>query len=147
MSEAQSEDMMGPVDYLVIEYPGGAPSGEGLPHLVDLVEKGIVRILDVALVHTDSDGGYEVIRPEDVIAAGAVGFSFLEGVVSGLVDAEDLDQVAAIMDPDSTALVLVYENAWAAPLGNAIRRAGGQLIANGRVSMADIAAALDIESV
>ncbi len=147
MSEAQSDEVMGPIDYLVIEYPGGAPSGEGLPHLVDLVEKGIVRILDVALVHTDSDGGYEVIRPEDLIAAGAVGFSFLEGVVSGLLDADDLDQVAAIMDPDSAAVVLVYENAWAAPLGNAIRRAGGQLIANGRVSMDDIAAALDIESV
>ncbi len=146
MTEAQTDDVMGPIDYLVIEYPGGAPSGEGLPHLIELVEKGIVRILDVALIHTSADGTYEVIRPEDLVAAGGTGFSFLEGVVSGLLDAEDLDQVASIMDPDSAAVVLVYENAWAAPLGNAIRRAGGQLIANGRVSMADIADALDLTS-
>lgn len=146
MSEAQNDDVMGPIDYLVIEYPGGAPSGEGLPHLIELVDKGIVRILDVALIHTDDNGTYEVIRPEDLMAAGGDAFSFLQGVVSGLLDASDLDQVAAVMDPDSTAVVLVYENAWAAPLGNAIRRAGGQLIANGRVSMADIADALDIAS-
>jgi hypothetical protein len=145
VTEAQNDEVMGPIDYLVIEYPGGAPSGEGLPHLIDLVERGIVRILDVALIHSGSDGSYDVLRPEDV-ADGGPEFSFLQGVVSGLLDDSDFAQVAAIMDPDSAAVILVYENAWAAPRGNAIRRAGGQLIANGRVTMADIADALDIET-
>ncbi|MFN8126903.1 MAG: DUF6325 family protein [Candidatus Nanopelagicales bacterium] len=144
MTESQDDDMMGPIDYLVVEYPGGAPTGEGLPHLVELVDKGIVRILDAALIHTAGDGSYAVVRPEDLVAGGEERFSFLQEVQSGLLDSSDLDQVAAIMDPDSTSVVLVYENAWAAPLGNSIRRAGGEVIATGRVTMQDIADALDI---
>lgn len=142
MTEPSTDDIeLGPIDYLVVEYPTGEMTGEALPHLVNLVESGIIRILDVALVRTVDDG-YQVIRPEDLVSAGAAEFALLEGAATGMLSDEDLAEVAAIMDPDSAAVILVYENSWAGPLATAMRRAGGQLIANGRIPVQAVIAAL-----
>ncbi|MEI2717206.1 MAG: DUF6325 family protein [Candidatus Nanopelagicales bacterium] len=143
MSQAAADDIeLGPIDYLVVEYPGGQMTGEALPHLVSLVESGTIRILDVALVRNLAGGGFQAIRPEDLVAAGATEFELLAGVATGMLSDEDLAEVAAIMDADSAAVILVYENSWAAPMATAMRRAGGQLISNGRIPVEAVVAAL-----
>ena len=143
MSQAAADDIeLGPIDYLVVEYPGGQMTGEALPHLVSLVESGTIRILDVALVRNLAGGGFQAIRPEDLVAAGATEFELLAGAATGMLSDEDLAEVAAIMDADSAAVILVYENSWAAPMATAMRRAGGQLISNGRIPVEAVVAAL-----
>lgn len=140
-AETSDDIMLGPIDYLVVEYADGSPSGEALPHLVDLVERGIVRIIDVALIANGADT-YTVIRPDDLVAAGAPEFDFLAGVATGLLSDDDLGEISSIMGDGAAAVVLVYENSWAAPLATAMRRAGGQMIASGRIPAQDVLDAL-----
>ena len=141
-AETSDDTMLGPIDYLVVEYADGRPSGEGLPHLVDLVDRGIVRIIDVALI-TGTPDGYSVIRPDDLVAAGAPEFALLAGAATGLLSDEDLGEIAGILQDGAAAVVLVYENAWAAPLATAMRRAGGQMIASGRIPAQAVLDALE----
>lgn len=145
MSESAVDEVeLGPIDYLVVEYPEGKMSGEALPHLLDLVAKGTIRMIDVALLTKSSgDGTFEIVRPADLVAAGAPEFAMLEGVATGLLSDDDLRQVSDIMADDSSAVVFVYENAWAAPMATALRRAGGQLISNGRIPVQSIIEALE----
>ena len=135
-------DEMGPIDYVVIEWPGGRPTGEAAPLLVDLVDRGLIRVLDLAFIKKADDGGVE---PLDItaLAAEVDGLSELIGVSSGLLGPEDVNAAATALDPGSAAGILVYENAWAGPFAAAIRRAGGQLVANGRIPVQSILAALD----
>jgi uncharacterized membrane protein len=129
----------GPVDYVVVEWPGRQPSGEALPHLIDLVDSGTIRLLDLAFVHKDEDGsvaGLEIGELGEEVAVFA-------GASSGLLADDDLNEAANALEPGTSAAVLVYENSWAAPFAAAVRRSGGQLVASGRIPIEDIEAALD----
>jgi hypothetical protein len=139
---ASLEDM-GPVDYLVIEFPECHPVGENLPLLVDLADQGIIRILDLALVKREFDGSMSLLALADVDADGEWDFTVFEGVSAGLLDEDDLDEAAQILEPGRSAAILVYENRWAAPLAVALRRSGAQLVSSGRIPVQALLAALD----
>lgn len=133
---------MGPVDYVVVEWPGRQPNGSALPHLVDLVDRGLIRVLDLAFVHKDEDGavaGLEIAELGEQIEEVAV----FAGASSGLLSDDDLSEAANALEPGASAAVLVYENSWAAPFAAAVRGSGGQLVASGRIPLEDIEAALD----
>lgn len=135
-------DEMGPIDWLLIEWPGRQPTGEAAPHLIDLVERGLIRILDLALIAKGEDGS--VARLEIADVGGEIEeFAVFEGAESGLLSEEDTAEAAQAMEPGTSAALLVYENRWAAPFATAIRRSGGQLVASGRIPVQAILAALD----
>ena len=141
MDQEQFEEM-GPVDYIVLEWPGRQPSGEAVPLILDLVERGIVRIMDVAFIQKDEDGtvrGMEV----DALEGEAARFTEFEGASSGLLDDEDLRDAADALAPGTAAAILVWENRWAAPIAVALRRSGGQLVACGRIPIQAIVASLE----
>ena len=141
MSE-QSIDEMGPVDYILVEWPGRQPNGEALPHLVELVENGIVRILDIAFITKSDDG--EVAGMEITELGGDVEeVKIFEGASSGLISDDDTVEAAQALEPGTSAALLVYENLWAAPFATAVRRSGGQLVASGRIPVQAIIEALD----
>ena len=130
---AEELDEMGPIDYVVLEWPGRQPSGEAMPLILDLVEQGIIRILDVAFMVKAEDGSVAAL---DVMPE-------FEGASSGLLGEEDLQEAAAALNPGTSAAVLVWENRWAAPVATALRRNGGQLVASGRIPIQAILASLD----
>jgi hypothetical protein len=134
---------MGPVDYLVIEFPECHPVGENLPLLVDLADQGIIRILDLALVKREFDGSMSLLALADVDADGEWDFTVFEGVSTGLLDEDAIDEAVQILEPGRAAAILVYENRWAAPLAVALRRSGAQLVSSGRIPVQAILAALD----
>lgn len=142
MSDEQLEEL-GPIDYVVLEWPGAYPdTSEVQPLLLDLVSRGIIRILDIAFVTKDEDGsvtGLELGDLKQVTAA----FAEFEGAASGLLGFEDLQEAASILEPGTSAAVLVWENRWAAPVAAALRRSGGQLASSGRLPVQAILAALD----
>lgn len=141
----ESVDQLGPVDYLVVEFPGSNFNGEIMPELVDLVNRGIVRVLDLVLIKKDDDGSFEAFEFAD-IEDGALGeLRELERELADLLSEEDVASVADALEPGSTAGLLVYENLWAAPFASAVRRSGGQLIANGRIPVQALLAAMDDE--
>jgi hypothetical protein len=130
---------VGPIDYLVVEWPGKQPTGEALPHLVDLVERGLIRILDFMVVAKAEDGSVAMVEIADVGGE----FAVFEGASSGLLGDEDVSEAGSVLEPGTTAAVLVYENSWAAPFAAAVRRGGGELVASGRIPADTILAALD----
>ncbi len=135
-------DEMGPIDYLVVEWPGAQPTGEAAPLLVDLVDRGLIRILDLAFIAKDEDGnvaGVEISELGQKVAELAV----FEGASSGLLSDEDFEAAGEALDPGTSAALLVYENSWAAPFASALRRSGAQLVANGRIPIQALEAALD----
>jgi Family of unknown function (DUF6325) len=140
-NEMSEETEMGPIDYLLIEWPDRQPRGEAAPHLLDLVERGIIRILDLSFFHKDEDGTVSVIALADVEVIS--GFEELVGASSGLLSEEDLEEAAAALEPGTSAALLVFENSWAAPLATALRKNGGQLVAGGRIPVQALIAALD----
>lgn len=144
MTEAAGTDEIdiGPIDYLVVEYPDGRPSGEALPHLVDLVDRGIVRLLDLALVVKDADGSHHGVTLSDL--AGVPELAVFDGVVSGILDEDDLAETAAVIEPGAAAAIIVYENAWAAPFAAALRRNGAQVVSTGRIPAQDLVDALAV---
>ena len=136
-------DDTGPIDYLVVEFPGNGMTGEGFPLLLDLVERGIIRILDLVFVTKRDDGSIVGIAIADVDGDGELDLAAFEGASSGLIGQEDLDEVSAVIEPGSSAGILVYENLWAAPFAAALRRGGAQLVASGRIPIQAVLAALD----
>jgi uncharacterized membrane protein len=133
---------MGPIDYLLVEWPGRQPNGEVAPYLVDLVERGLIRILDLAFVVKDEDGAVAAVEIADV--GGEVAeLAIFEGASSGLLGDEDIDEAGGALEPGTSAALLVYENTWAGPFAAAVRRSGGQLVASGRIPVQQILAALD----
>jgi hypothetical protein len=137
------EMQLGPIDYLVVEYPNGNPSGEALPHLLDLVDRGLIRILDVALLSKAEDGSATAIALEDLGQYGADDLAAFTGAGTGLLNEQDIADTAAILRPGAIGAILVYENTWAAGFATALRKAGAQLIANGRIAVNDLISALD----
>lgn len=141
MSPNELEEM-GPIDYVLIAWPDPHPNGEIAPLVVDLVDRGIIRILDLAFVAKAEDGtvgGLEIADLGDQVAE----LKVFEGASSGLLSDDDLEEAGAALEPGSAAAVLVFENRWAAPFAIAVRRSGGQLVANGRIPVQAILAALD----
>src|SRR3954471_17746533 len=135
---------LGPVDIVVIAYPAGAPmTGEAAPLLVDLVERGIIRVFDVMFVAKEADGTFAGFDATDLTDKGVGEFNVFEGASSGLLGDEDLAMAAEAIEPGTSAVMLVYENRWAAPFAAAVRRNGGTLIANARIGVEDLMTALD----
>jgi hypothetical protein len=143
MGEERDIQEMGPVDYVVIEFPENRLDGTAFPLLMDLVERGIVRVLDLAFVAKAEDGTVAGLDLRDLDATGDFDLTILEGASSGLLGDDDLAEAAGALAPGSAAGVLVYENTWAAPFATALRRGGGQLVASGRIPVQALLAALD----
>jgi uncharacterized membrane protein len=133
---------LGPIDYVLVEWPGRQPNGEVAPHLVDLVDRGLIRILDLAFVAKDEDGTVAGLELAD-LGDGAAELEVFEGASSGLLSDDDLTEAAAALEPGTSAALLVFENTWAAPFAAAVLRSGGQLVASGRIPVEDVLAALD----
>jgi Family of unknown function (DUF6325) len=133
---------MGPIDYLLIEWPGRQPTGEAVPHLVDLVDRGLIRILDLAFIAKGEDGSVAALEVTD-FGGEVEEFAVFEGASSGLLSDEDFEEAGGALEPGTSAALLVYENRWAAPLAGALRRSGGQLVASGRIPVQAVIDALD----
>ncbi|MCX4858592.1 DUF6325 family protein [Streptomyces canus] len=134
---------MGPIDYLVVEFPGNRMTGEGFPLLVDLVDRGLIRILDLTFIRKDADGSVTGLEIGDLTGDGALDLAVFEGASSGLLGQDDLVEAAAALEPGNSAGVLIYENLWAAPFAAALRRGGAELVASGRIPVPAVLAALD----
>jgi Family of unknown function (DUF6325) len=141
--EAQEREL-GPIDIAVIAYPpGAAMTGEAAPLLVDLVDRGIIRVLDAMFVMKKEDGTFEGFEARDLDERGVGDFTVFEGASSGLLGDEDAAKAAEAIQPGSAAVMLVYENSWAAPFVAAVRRNGGVPIAFERIPAQDVIDALD----
>jgi hypothetical protein len=143
MAEEELEEM-GPIDFVVLEWPGRQPTGEAAPLIADLHDRGIIRILDVALMVKGEDGSVAGLDLAEVGTEGNGGsFAEFGGASSGILGQEDLEEAAAALNPGTCAAVLVWENRWAGPVAAALRRSGGQLVASGRIPVQAILAALE----
>ncbi|MGW2015129.1 DUF6325 family protein [Streptomyces sp. NPDC001927] len=136
-------DEIGPIDYLVIEFPGNRMTGEGFPLLVDLVDRGLIRILDLMFIRKDEDGSVTALEIADLTGDGHLDLAVFEGARSGLLGQDDLEEAANAVEPGNSAGLLIYENVWAAPFAAALRRGGAQLVASGRVPVQAILASLE----
>jgi len=132
----------GPIDYLVVEFPPGGMKGEAFPLLVDLVDRGLIRILDLVVVRKETDGSLSGLAL-DALPDGAADLTLFEGATSGLLGDDDLQEAANAIEPGAAAAVLVYENVWAVPFAVALRRSGAQMVASGRIPVQAILASLD----
>jgi len=140
-----SLDELGPVDYLVVEFPAGASNftGEMAAELVALTDSGTIRVIDALVLTKDEDGSVDAMGLSDVGELGEL--QAIEAQLAELLAADDVEHLAAAMEPGSTAGVLIWENLWAAPFASAARRAGGQLIANGRIPIQAIIASIEAD--
>ena len=141
----RSLDELGPVDYFIVEFPAGAQNftGDGIRELVKLHESGTIRVMDILILQKADDGTVMAQELGDLDDLGELGK--LEAELVQTLSESDVDDLAAAMDPGSVAGVLVYENLWAAPFASAMRRAGGQLIANGRIPVQALIAAIEAD--
>ena len=138
-------DELGPVDYVVVEFPAGESnfSGEMAKELLALVDAGIIRVIDILILTKDADGSVEALELSDLDDLGEL--QVLEAQLAELLAEEDVANLAAAMDPGTTAGVLIWENLWAAPFAAAARRSGGQLIADGRIPIQAIIASIEAD--
>jgi hypothetical protein len=138
-------DELGPVDYIVVEFPPGAShfTGEMAAELLALIEKGLIRVLDILIIAKDADGNIEALEVDDLDQMDELRAA--EATIAEILAEEDVVHLAAAMEPGTVAGVLVWENLWAAPFGAAARRSGGQLIANGRIPVQALLASLEAE--
>lgn len=140
---AEREPEIGPIDYVVMEFVGDKLTGEAFPLLLDLVDRGLIRIIDLVFVRKDESGTTTVLKLDDVDGDGQLDLTIFEGASSHLMTAEDVDEAGRVLEPATSGAILVYENLWAAPLAGALRRAGGQLVASGRIPLEAVLEALD----
>ena len=145
MTEDRSLDELGPVDFLIVEFPAGAQNftGEGAEELLRLHDAGIIRVMDILILQKAEDGTVMAQELGDLDELGELGR--LEAQLANTLAEEDVEHLAAAMDPGSTAGVLIWENLWAAPFASAARRSGGQLIANGRIPIQAIIASIEAD--
>jgi hypothetical protein len=141
MTEVIAE--IGPVDYLVVEFPGNKMTGEGLPILVDLHDRGIIQILDLVFVRKDLDGSVSGLAIADLDSDGELDVAVFEGVRSGLLGDDDVEEASQVLEPGNAAGILLYANRWAAPFAAALLRGGAQVVASGRIPAEDLVAVLE----
>lgn len=141
MSEAIDE--LGAVDWLVLEFPGSQFNGSIAPVINDLTDRGLIRILDLLVVKKDVDGTFEVFEAEDVDDSELGDLRSYESAVAMVLAEQDLNDIATVIEPGSSAAILVWENKWAAPFATAVRHSGGQLVARGTIPSQAVAAALE----
>jgi len=142
-----SLDVLGPVDYLVVEFPADEAdfSGQMAAELQSLVDRGLVRVLDLLLLQKGADGSVDVAELDEVDESDVGKLRALEAELGMLLAEEDVESIGAVLEPGSAAAVLVYENSWAAPFASAVRRSGGQLVANGRIPTQALIAAIEAD--
>jgi Family of unknown function (DUF6325) len=138
-------DELGPVDWIVVEFPGSKFNGEIAPALQDLVQRGTVRVLDLLMLKKDTDGSLEAFELSDLDPSEVGELRAYEKSLAMLLSEDDVTAVAAAVEPGSSAAVLVWENLWAAPFASAVRRSGGQLVASGRIPIQALLAALEAD--
>ncbi len=142
MSDTDVE--LGPIDYVVVEWPADKqPTGEAFPHLVDLVDRGLIRVLDLAFVKKGTDGTIVGLDLQDFAVDGDPQLTIFEGASSGLLGDDDREEAGNAIEPGCSAALIVYENTWAAPFATALRHSGAQLVATGRIPVNAIISALD----
>jgi hypothetical protein len=139
----ESLDELGPVDWIVVEFPGSRFRGEIAPILDDLTERGTIRVLDLLLIRKAEDGALDFFELSDLDEDEMGSLRAYETELATLLSEDDVIAAAAAVEPGSTAALLVWENRWAAPFGSAVRRAGGQLVANGRIPVQALLAAAE----
>ena len=141
----QSVDELGPVDWIVVEFPGSRFNGEIAPALRDLVERDLVRVLDLLVLKKDADGTLEAFELSDLDQSEIGELRSYEAQLAMLLSEDDVIAVAEAIEPGSSAAVLVWENSWAAPFASAVRRSGGQLVASGRIPIQALLAAIEAD--
>jgi hypothetical protein len=141
---ADDAGALGPVSYVIVEYPKGIKvTGEGLRHLLDLSDRGIIRVLDLLFVERGADDTIRILDVRDIDHDGELDLTVFEGARSGLLDAADLAEAQPVLAPGAAAAILVFENRWAAPFVTAVRGGGAELIAAGYIPQEALAASLD----
>jgi hypothetical protein len=145
MDGVEAVDELGPVDWIVVEFPGSRFNGQIAPALLDLVERDLIRVLDLLVLKKDADGSLEAFELSD-LDEGEIGeLRTYESELAMLLSEEDVNSLAAAIEPGSSAAVLVWENSWAAPFASAVRRSGGQLVASGRIPIQALLAAVEAD--
>jgi Family of unknown function (DUF6325) len=145
MDEVDAVDELGPVDWIVVEFPGSKFNGQIAPALLDLVERDLIRVLDLLVLKKDADGSLEAFELSDLDEGEIGGLREYESELAMLLSEEDVTSLAAAIEPGSSAGVLVWENTWAAPFASAVRRSGGQLVASGRIPIQALLAAVEAD--
>jgi hypothetical protein len=140
---ADADEALGPISYLIVEFPGNKMTGEGFAELVNLVDQGLIRILDLEFVTCRADGSVGAIQLADLDSDGQLDLAVFEGVSSGLLDQSDFDDAANALRPGSSAGILLFENRWATNFVQALRRGSAELVAAGYIPLAAIEASLD----
>jgi Family of unknown function (DUF6325) len=140
---ADETGVLGPVSYLIVEFPGNKMTGEGFATLLDLVDRGVIRILDLMFVRRDSDGSMRALDLQDIDHDGKFDLAVFAGASSGLLDESDLPEAASVIKPGSSAGILIFENRWATPFIEALRAGEAELVSAGYITQDDIIAALD----
>jgi hypothetical protein len=140
---APQRGALGPVSYLIVEFPGNKMTGEAFPQLVDLVDRGLIRILDLEFVRRETDGSMSTIELADIDRDGKFDVAIFEGSNSGLLDDADFADAAEAIEPGSSAAIMIFENHWALPFIQALRRGSAQVVAAGYIPQDDLADALN----
>jgi hypothetical protein len=140
---APQRGALGPVSYLIVEFPGNKMTGEAFPQLVDLVDRGLIRILDLEFVRRDRDGSTRMIELADIDHDGKFDLAVFEGSKSGILDDSDFDDAAAAIEPGSSAAIMIFENHWALPFVQALRRGSAQVVAAGYIPQDELTEALN----
>jgi hypothetical protein len=140
---ADEASAFGPISYLIVEFPGNKMTGEGFAILLDLVDRGVIRILDLMFVTRDSDGSMRALELQDIDHDGQFDLAVFAGASSGLLGESDLSEAASVIKPGSAAGILVFENRWATPFVQALRRGKAELVSAGYIPQSDLVAALD----
>jgi Family of unknown function (DUF6325) len=135
-------DELGPIGYVIVEFPGSHMTGEGFPLLLDLVDRGLIRILDLMFVRKGVDGTISAVELSELDEDGVLGLTIFDGASSHMLDGEDLRDAGSVLEAGSTAAIMIYENRWAAPFASALRRGGAQLVASGMIPLDTIATSL-----
>lgn len=138
-----AEMAVGPVDYLAVEFPGARMTGEGLQALLDLVEGGIIRILDLRVAKVEENGEITAVEITDLDGDGTLDLAVFSGATSGLLGDDDVEASAGLIEPGNAVAILLYENTWAGPFVAALRHAGAEVIASGRIPAAEVIATLE----
>lgn len=139
------EQALGPISYLIVEFPGNRMTGRGLPMLAELVERGVIRVLDLVFVTRGTDGTTTRVEWRDLAGDDEVDVSIFEGASSGLVDDADIADAEGAIQPGSSAAILIFENRWAAPFVDALRDGGAELVAAGYVPRDALLETLDAQ--